>query len=240
MSDDGNLEKTRDYMNEMGFPRERITYVANLERKYATYNIVHAAHSYCKTDDIQLLLDGDDEFIGRYVLQLNNALYQQNRDLWLIYTTYISNFYTYGESKDINYQLDGWFGKRKIGHYIGPTRTWYVKLIRQIPLEYHQFKNGTWLDTMYDDSLQYSFYELCTNERIKYFPEFTYLYNSNYGDNDSSSPKKNEHRRQAHKEQTSFKRLKPLTTLDQDFPPNQRILDVFERDRDTGFRVVAD
>ena len=59
-SDDGNIEGTRRVMEELGFPKDRIVYVVNKERKFATYNIVHAAHSYCREEEIQLLLDGDD------------------------------------------------------------------------------------------------------------------------------------------------------------------------------------
>ena len=29
-SDDGNLEKTKEFMDQMGFPRDRINYIANL------------------------------------------------------------------------------------------------------------------------------------------------------------------------------------------------------------------
>lgn len=75
-SDDGTLQKTKEFMDQMGFPRDRINYIYNLERKFATYNIVHAAHSYCREEDIQILLDGDDEFIGKHMLQLYNGLYQ--------------------------------------------------------------------------------------------------------------------------------------------------------------------
>ena len=92
-SDDGNLEGTRRVMEELGFPRDRIVYVANKERKFATYNIVHAAHSYCKEEEIQLLLDGDDELIGQQVLSMYNAIYQSNSDVWLAYSSYISNFF---------------------------------------------------------------------------------------------------------------------------------------------------
>ena len=90
---------------------------------------------------------------------------------------------------------------------MGPTRTWYVRLIRQIPLAYHQYKNGTWLNTMYDDALQYSFYELAGNDRMVYYPEITYLYNRFYGDNDDSSEEKRQHRRDSRKELTSYPRL---------------------------------
>ena len=74
---------------------------------------------------------------------------------------------------------------------------------------------------MYDDALQYSFYELAGNDRMVYFPEITYLYNRNYGDNDDSSEQKKKHRNNSHKELTSYERLHQLETVYQEFPPNQ-------------------
>lgn len=60
-SDDGNTELTLKYVKEsLKFPEEKITFVQNFERKFATYNIVNAAATYCADGDIQLLLDGDD------------------------------------------------------------------------------------------------------------------------------------------------------------------------------------
>lgn len=35
-------------------------YIQNKERKYATYNIVHAAFNYCGKNDVQVVIDGDD------------------------------------------------------------------------------------------------------------------------------------------------------------------------------------
>ena len=182
------------------------------------------------------MLDGDDAYIGRQVFRLFNALYQQKSDLWVAYTTYISTKFTYGESKPINHRLDDKeTGGRAIGHYIGPVRTWYVKLIQQIPLMYHQFKNGTWLDTMSDDALQYSFYELAGNDRIVYYPEINYLYSMDYGNNDYSTKAKRIHRDNTHKEMTSLPRNELLETLDQEFPPNQEILDLFEAEKGIKF-----
>jgi cellulose synthase/poly-beta-1,6-N-acetylglucosamine synthase-like glycosyltransferase len=59
-STDNNMQGTIDYMNRIGFPKDRITYVQNLKRNYATYNIINAAYNYCGIDDVQMLMDGDD------------------------------------------------------------------------------------------------------------------------------------------------------------------------------------
>jgi hypothetical protein len=52
--------------------------VQNLRRNFATYNIINAAFNFCGEDDVQMLMDGDDEFIGKYAFQVMNAGYQQD------------------------------------------------------------------------------------------------------------------------------------------------------------------
>lgn len=59
-SSDNNMNGTIDYMSSIGFPRDRIVYIQNLDRKYATYNIINAAFNYCGRDHVQMLMDGDD------------------------------------------------------------------------------------------------------------------------------------------------------------------------------------
>ena len=59
---------------------------------------------------------------------------------------------------------------RRYAHFITHLTTWRVKLLRSIPLKYHQTDPGSWLDTLSDDALQFCFVELATLKRIKYIP----------------------------------------------------------------------
>lgn len=43
-----------------GFPSNKVIFIQNLQRNYATYNIMNAAFNYCNESDIQVVLDGDD------------------------------------------------------------------------------------------------------------------------------------------------------------------------------------
>lgn len=72
-----------------------IVYVQNNVRKYATYNIFHAAYQFCGHDDIQLLVDGDDELIGALAFQWINHKYQ-DKDAWVVYSGYKDDTYRYG------------------------------------------------------------------------------------------------------------------------------------------------
>ncbi len=75
-STDGTLVRTKELMEKLGFPRERVAYVQNKERMFATYNIINAAFNFCKDEDVQMLVDGDDELIGRFAFQVINSKYQ--------------------------------------------------------------------------------------------------------------------------------------------------------------------
>ncbi len=134
-STDDTMKKTIEYMKDIKFPQDRIKYVQNLKRNYATYNIINAAFSYCHENDIQMLIDGDDEFIGRYAFQVMNSAYQQNKDIWIAYSNLKNNYYIPGLSRsytsDQNHIKEG---KRLSGSFIGPIRTWRVKLIYNIPI----------------------------------------------------------------------------------------------------------
>lgn len=78
-----------------------MTFIQSKSRNFATYNIINAAFNYCKQDDIQMLLDGDDELIGKYAFQVMNSIYQQNPQLWVVYSNYKANTYMYGRSLPI-------------------------------------------------------------------------------------------------------------------------------------------
>ena len=78
-----------------------MAFIQNKQRNFATYNILNAAYNYCHQDDVQMLMDGDDQFIGKYAFQVMNSAYQQNKDLWMAYSNYKTNYYEYGRSVHI-------------------------------------------------------------------------------------------------------------------------------------------
>ena len=75
-SKDETLSQTINYFKQHKFPSNKLVFVRNKKQMFATYNIVNAAYSYCDIDDVQILIDGDDQLIGRYVFSTFNALYQ--------------------------------------------------------------------------------------------------------------------------------------------------------------------
>lgn len=59
-STDSTLDETMRYFRSQQFPSNRIAFVQNKKHMFATYNIINAAYRHCQSDDIQMLVDGDD------------------------------------------------------------------------------------------------------------------------------------------------------------------------------------
>lgn len=81
---------------------------------------------------------------------------------------------------------------------MSPLRTFYRQLYLNIKLEDHKNAQGKFLDTLYDAGMQYPLLEMAGFNRVMYFAELTYFYNTNYGNNDDSSRKKIKHRQKMH------------------------------------------
>ena len=181
------------------------------------------------------MVDGDDQLIGRQVFTLINSAYRKYPRTWVLYTNFYSSIYTMGTSLPIrsDFNLMTAQGGRKMGHFIGQLRTWKAALIRRIPLEHHQFDNGTWFDTLYDEALQHPFLELSGYKRIKYIPAICYLYTRDYGDNDYSTEEKKKHRRDTYRNHVLKKTpLKRLASLDEGYE-NEEINSVFINEANT-------
>lgn len=54
--------------------------------------------------------------------------------------------------------------------------------------------HGGFLDTFYDDGIQYPVLEMAGIQRVVYLPEICYYYVIDTGDNDNSTPQKIKHR----------------------------------------------
>ena len=78
-----------------------------------------------------MLVDGDDELIGKQVFRLINAAYQK-KDNWIVYFSLISNIYMYGVSKVLSDDMFEEKGSRKQMHVIGALRTFYTDLYLKI------------------------------------------------------------------------------------------------------------
>ena len=71
----------------------------------ATYSNMRGSKE-CKSGEIMVSLDGDDELLGRYVLKMINAKYQEG-DYWLVYTSFIQSTLRFGKSKRVSKNFFG-------------------------------------------------------------------------------------------------------------------------------------
>ena len=77
-STDGTGEQVEQFLiaNQTKIPSERFIVVKNKEQKRAMPNLRIAAKQYCKPEEIFLIVDGDDELLGRQVFKLFNSVFQ--------------------------------------------------------------------------------------------------------------------------------------------------------------------
>ena len=86
-----------------------------------------------------MVIDGDDELIGRYVFKTINAHYQEN-DYWIVYTNFVKSDYQFGTSRNL---FPSFLRKNRfIKHILGHLRTWYVDLFWKIKEKDHKKNNG--------------------------------------------------------------------------------------------------
>ncbi len=77
-STDGTGDLISNYLrNQMTVSQNRYLLIKNTQRKRAMYNLRRAAMEFCRPQQIFMIVDGDDELIGRYVLKLFNAYFNK-------------------------------------------------------------------------------------------------------------------------------------------------------------------
>jgi hypothetical protein len=62
--------------------------IQNKVKRYAMYNLRKSALEACKPEEIFIIVDGDDELIGRQVFKLYNAFFQ-NTGAYFIYSNFL-------------------------------------------------------------------------------------------------------------------------------------------------------
>ncbi len=79
--DDSSLDQTPQLIKQIIkyhklSPKQYIV-IQNKIQKKALQNIKHAASSYCDPKDIMIIIDGDDQLVGKQVFKLFNAVFQK-------------------------------------------------------------------------------------------------------------------------------------------------------------------
>ena len=89
-SNDGSDFIYRKYLNFHNIPKDKYAYIENHKHKTTMENIYDAVFNVCSDDSIVLIVDGDDELIGKNVLKVFNANYQKLKGGYIY-----SNYFTY-------------------------------------------------------------------------------------------------------------------------------------------------
>lgn len=77
-TDSTGKDVTKLMQGQEKVPPERYTIIKNKLQMRAMHNLRTAARQHCKPEEIFMVVDGDDELIGRQVLKLFNAHFQKN------------------------------------------------------------------------------------------------------------------------------------------------------------------
>jgi hypothetical protein len=67
-------------------------------------NLRWAAKNFCNPDDIFIIVDGDDELLGRQVLKLYNAIFQREQ-IWFLYSNFLGSNGKVGYSRPFHPQI---------------------------------------------------------------------------------------------------------------------------------------
>lgn len=192
--------------------RPQVTFVRTDKRNYATANIVTYSKKHCQKGQILVLLDGDDQIIGRETLTLLSHTYTLGPPYPLVvYTNNLSNRLHWGGSKTPRVQFFQTEDRIPL-HLVSPIRTYSYQLFQRVGEKDHRMDggHGGFLDTFYDDGIQYPVLEMAGIQRVVYLPEICYYYVIDTGDNDNSTPQKIKHRNQVRDDILGRKRYKKL------------------------------
>jgi glycosyltransferase involved in cell wall biosynthesis len=98
--DDASIDKSNEvysnYLNFYDINPHRYVYIKNQKRLTPLESIYYSGHNICSEDSILMIVDGDDELIGKNALKLFNIAFQKNK-AGVVY----SNFYFYNQETGV-------------------------------------------------------------------------------------------------------------------------------------------
>ena len=151
-------------------------------RNTALPNIHNSVMNFCTDpDDIVVIVDGDDTFLGRNALSIVNDFYNEH-DCWF---SYGSSIWTSGQ-KDFSrpYTKENFSRIRKVPFQISHLRTWragaYFQIEKQDPnLNCFKDKKGEWYRSCYDVPICFALCEISGFDKVKHNSKPIYVYNRN-------------------------------------------------------------
>ena len=153
----------------------------------AVPNIHKAATQYCGGEDIGVLVDGDDEILGRHALKVFNHVYHKlNADMaWSNHIQFYQHTRKLMKGWSMNYSPEEKKNNkyRDVPQRIAHLRSFKIKLFRAIKDEDFKDDDGKWFTSTYDEVICLPMLELSCG-RNHYIDEYFYMYNFGIGTND--------------------------------------------------------
>jgi hypothetical protein len=157
----------------------------NSKREHHMANIHKAVYQHCSRGEVLLVIDGDDELVGKFVFKLINAEYHRSQAL-AIYTNHIQSkrdvAVDVGISRAYSPEVRQNSSYRFERHYYSHLRSTWVDLFLLIREEDFKDKQGQWFTNAVDNAIFYPVFEMACGE-VEYLPEITYKYNTYTGNN---------------------------------------------------------
>lgn len=160
---------------------QRAIIIRNEVRKTALENIHDAIMNHCESDDIVVLVDGDDWLPNKNVLKKINDIYNET-DCRIMYgqCTFSSNGAKGNSKKYSIEQLNNI--RNEQGFHISHIRTFKKSLYEEIGNQDPNFdclkdSNGEFYKMTYDVAMFYPMIEICPKDKIVYNDESLYVYN---------------------------------------------------------------
>ncbi len=144
-------------------------------------NLRRAAKEFCRPYEIFLIVDGDDELIGRQVLKLYNSIFQKEKS-WFVYSNFLSIRGNVGYSRPFPERIISSNTYRKYPFVTSHLRAFYTQLFLNVKEGDLQNEQGEYLKAANDVAICIPILEQA-GTRVTYIKELTYYYNSNTGQN---------------------------------------------------------
>lgn len=142
-------------------------------------NLRTAATNFCEPHEIFLVVDGDDQLLGRQVLKLFNARFQETNS-WFVYSNFMSFVGNTGFSRPLKEEVMEANSYRQTNFVTSHLRAFYTKLFLLVKEDDLKDEAGEYLRAANDVAICIPILEMC-HRRVSYIAEITYMYNSNTG-----------------------------------------------------------
>lgn len=156
-----------------------IAVIHNQQQQRAMSNLRAAALHHCKPHEIFVVVDGDDQLIGRQILQLFNSQFQAT-GCWFAYSNFMSFVGSVGFSRPFKPEVVEENRYRQANFVTSHLRAFYTELFQLVKEEDLKDSKGEYLRAANDVAICLPILEMC-HTRVTYIPEVTYLYNSDTG-----------------------------------------------------------